>query len=95
MIVSYSNVDNKTSVMRNLNKLKNAKPPLDKISIRYDLSRKDREKEKKLQEEAKETNNSDSWDPNFIFVVRCMPWDRKIIKVKKKVEKQQKNPWTE
>ena len=92
VMVSYSNVDNKTSVMRNLNKLKNAKPPLDKISIRNDLSREDREKEKKLQEEAKEMNDSVSRDPNFVFVVRGMPWDRKIIKVKKKVDKTAKEP---
>ena len=74
LLVSYDTPDAKTGVMRNLHKLKASPPPFDNISIRHDMSKTEREREKKLQEEAKLMNQQQQVeDLSFVMVVRGQP----------------------
>lgn len=83
LLVSFSEMGDKEKVMGNLTKMKHAKEPLNKVSVKHDLTKIEREEEKKLLAEAK-TMNALEEDPTVKYIVRGMPWDRKIIKVKKK-----------
>ena len=88
LLVSYENLENKIKVMRNLYKLKHAKEPLKNISIRQDMSQSEREQEKALQDEAKAQNErQQAEDPRYMITVRGSPWDRHIVKVKKKASR--------
>ena len=85
MLVSFKNDDDKSKVMRNLYKLKNAKSPLNKISVKHDMTKQEREQDKKPEGEARSHNDRNS-DPTYKFVVTGLPWDRKIIKVRKRIQ---------
>ena len=83
LMITFDAEEDKTKVMKNLRKLKGAKKPWDKISVRNDLSREEREAEKILRDEARERSNREL-DPNFHFQLRGPPWDRKIQRVRKR-----------
>ena len=73
--------------MKNLYKLSKAAIPYKGISVRVkdDMTKQEREVDKKLQEEAKKSNERDP-DSDFFFRVRGLPWERKVVKVRKRVE---------
>jgi hypothetical protein len=82
LLVKFNETKHKSALMRNLKNLKDSKY---KISVREDMSKEDREVERALREEAK-TKNSDNVDPQWIYVVKGEPWNRRVVKVKKKTE---------
>ena len=71
--------------MNNLYKLSNAAMPFKGISVKDDMTKQEREVDKKLQDEAKISNQRDP-DSDFLFQVRGLPWKRKMVKVRKRVE---------
>jgi hypothetical protein len=79
LLVKFIDSAHKSVFMKNLRKLKDS--PY-KISIREDMSKEDREVERALREEAKAKN--ETVDPHWIHVVKGEPWNRRVVKVKKK-----------
>jgi hypothetical protein len=68
---------NKIKLMKNLFKLrKSSNDKFKKIWIQHDMTKEEREINKKLREEAKEKNQKDSKN---LYIVRGFPWERKII----------------
>ena len=53
-----------------------------KIGIKHDMSKEERLREAKLKKEAKEKQRNEA-SGNFIFLVRGLPWERKIVKIRK------------
>ena len=85
IMISFKKEEEKQAVMSNLRKLKNATKPLDKISVRNDMSKEEREEERKLREDVKRRNEA-SLDPNSIWILKGPPWDRKVERVPKRVK---------
>lgn len=69
--------------MRNSKNLKGSKY---NISVKEDMSREDREKERQLREEAGQKNEG-NLDPQWVYAVRGEMWNRKVVKLKKRGEK--------
>lgn len=85
VLVCFENKACKYNFMKNLNKLSAAKAPYNNISVKHDMTVQEREINKKLQEEAKRKNDEkEDLEPGFLYVVRGVPWERKIIKIRKK-----------
>ena len=58
LLVTFPDKDKKTSVMKNLHKVKRNKgDTFSEMVIKHDMSREDREKERLLQKEAREKNS--------------------------------------
>ena len=57
LLVTFPDEDKKASVMKNLHKLKTKAEPFREMVIKHDMSREDREKERLLQKEARETHS--------------------------------------
>lgn len=77
-------VDNnkKREILRNLHKLKdNTDERLNKVKMNHDLTIKEREQSKELQQEAKKKREQDK-SGEFTYKVRGPPWDMKILKIK-------------
>ena len=74
--------DDRSKIMRNLTKLKDAEERYRKISITYDYCQEDREKIKTKVVEAKQLEEGDQ-SKNFRYRVRGPPWDLRIIKIAK------------
>lgn len=83
LLVTFENEENKVKIMKNCYKLCEAKSPYNAIGVKHDMTVREREVDKKLQEEAKEQNKSVA-EEDFIYVVRGLPWDRKVVKIRKK-----------
>ena len=73
----------KHGLMSNLVNLSNASEGLRKISVRHDLTKKQRDEEKKLREEAKKMEAEDK-SGEFDYRIRGPPWERRIAKMKKR-----------
>jgi hypothetical protein len=82
LLVKFSEEKTKIRFMRNLSKLKNSQYT---ISVREDLSREDREKERELREEVSK-KNSENEDPQWFYIVKGETWNRRIVRVRKKTE---------
>jgi hypothetical protein len=80
LLVKFHDEKTKGLFMRNLNKLKDSDY---KISVREDLSREDRQKEKTLRDEVTQ-KNLENKDPQWQYVIKGEAWNRKIVRVKKK-----------
>ena len=83
ILVQFETEQDKVEMMKNLYKLGGSAAPYNKISIRQDMTRTERKADKKLQNEAK-SKNEETPEGNFIFQVRGPPWDRKVVKIRKK-----------
>jgi hypothetical protein len=90
LLVVFTEVDKKKSVFRNLNKLKGAKTPYNKISVTHDMTPNEREESKKLHQEAKEKEDNDGG--NWVYRVRGPPWARKIVRMQIKPKDRQEVP---
>ena len=84
LLVKFQNQADKEYLMSNLRRLKGGP----KISIKDDMSREDRNKEKALREEADAKNGSNQ-DQGFFYAVRGEKWNRRVIRIKKKVQSQE------
>lgn len=67
--------------MKNVYKLKDAREPFNKVSVKHDMTKEEREHEKNLRTEAKRLQEEDKTG-NFMFVVRGMPWEQQVRKIK-------------
>ena len=68
--------------MASLGNLKNAEEPYSRISISHDMTKEEREQNKKLLTEAKKLQDEDQG--NWTYKVRGPPWDLKIVKLSTK-----------
>lgn len=83
LLVTLPSKEEKANFMKNLGKLKNSEQPYNSLTIKHDMNREDREQEKQLQREAKDMSLADSQSKE-VYLVRGLPGERRIIKVKKK-----------
>ena len=75
----------KNYFMKNLNKLKNPPDQFKNLSSKHDMTDDERKDERLPQDIANEKNTSSNKDSkNFVFVVRGLLWDRKVVKLKQK-----------
>ena len=81
ILVRFESEAEKDGFMRQLYKLKGSN--FTHISVKQDMTREERETEKKLKEEAKNLNESNT-DPQIIYLVRGQTWDRRVVKMKKR-----------
>ena len=74
----------KERIMRNLYKLKNSKKKIfAKVGISHDMTKEERKKDIELKEEAKKRKEDEQSSRNY-YVVRGSPWNRYILKVKRR-----------
>ncbi len=83
LLVSFESAEDKVKVMKNLHSLQNAEESLKALSVSHDMSKEERSLNNKLRAEAKQLNNNPA-EENFTYVVRGDPWNRKIVKIKKR-----------
>lgn len=73
----------KDKILRNVYKLKNTENDmLKRISVSHDMTQDERQIDMQLKLEAKKKNESES--EHFFYVVRGNPWERYILKLRKK-----------
>ena len=82
LLVKFDQETERNEFMKRLYKLKDSN--YEKISVKADMTREEREAEKKLREEAK-VKNGENKAPNIIYLIRKETWDRKIAKITKRV----------
>ena len=82
VLVKFADENAKTRFMKNLYKLQDAPVPYKTMSVKHDMTPAEREQEKKLRDEVSKKNLD---HPNYVHLVREPPWNRHIIKVKKRV----------
>ena len=71
-------------IMRNVYKLKNTKNEmLKRIRVSHDMTQEERKYDMELRMEAKKRNEEEV-DQNLFYVVRGNPWERYILKLKKR-----------
>ena len=81
VLVSFAHVTKKEELMGTLGVLKEAEVPFSQLGISHDMSKQERENNKKLLNEAKRL--SDEEQGNWVYKVRGPPWNLKIVKIKK------------
>ena len=84
LLVSFENEQDKIDVIRNAYKMRDAEEPYNNMSIAQDMSPEERKQNRELKETAKARNQANQ-NTNDLYVVRGLPWDRKVVKVKKRV----------
>lgn len=73
----------KEKILRNVYKLKNTENAmLKKMRVSHDMTQEERQIDKELRLEARKKNEAETG--NFFYVVRGNPWERSILKFKKK-----------
>ena len=82
VLVQFKTMGIKNLVMESLGKLSNAEERFKRISITHDMTQKEREECKKMVEEANKRQQVESGE--FVFRVRGLPGDLKIVKLKKR-----------
>ena len=82
ILIATLTEDAKAKIMRNAYKLASCTSEYyRKIGVKHDKTREERQREGELKKEAKDKNENESG--NFIYLVRGMPWDRKLVRVRK------------
>ena len=83
--VALTEADKKYRIMKNLSRIKETpmESPFRKMSVTHDMSKSEREINKQKVLEAKAMNEQDK-SGKIKYIVKGPPWERKIIKVKKK-----------
>ena len=84
LLVSFENGKDKIDVIKNAYKMRDAEEPYNNTSIAQDMSPEERKQNRELKETAKARNQANQ-NTNDLYVVRGLPWDRKVVKVKKRV----------
>ena len=69
--------------MKNIKKLSNAHKKFARISIVHDMTSKEREDNRQRVQEAKEKNDLEI-SGEFKHIIVGPPWERKVIRVRKK-----------
>jgi hypothetical protein len=81
LLVSSDNPDLKIAILKNAHQLKGEESKFDKITLSHDMTRTERQEDKKLYEEAKEMEIKSKG--NVLYKVRGPPGARRIIKLQK------------
>ena len=81
MLIEFSNAHVKNLVMGSLTNLGSAQDEFKGVTISHDMTIKERELCKQLVEEARKKQNEDSG--NFIYRVRGLPGQMKIVKFRR------------
>ena len=79
LLIQISSDDKKRMLFKNLRMLQEAPDKFKQVSVKHDLTEKQRKREKELREEAKKKEADTSGEATF--KVRGPPWARKIVKV--------------
>ena len=61
------------------------------MSVKHDMTREERQKDKALREQAKKSQDEDA-SGNFRYVVRGLPWERQIRKIKVQQKEREERP---
>ncbi len=85
LLIELVSDEKKPALFKNLSKLQNAPDKYKSVSVKNDLTPKQRELEKNLREEAKKKEEEASGEAKF--KVRGPPWDRRITKIETKQKK--------
>ena len=83
MKVTFDSEKSKKSFMSKLSKLAKAPKKFNRISVAHDMTKTERETNKKLVEEAKKKNQDDPSE-NWTYRVRGLPGNLKVVKITKK-----------
>ena len=67
--------------MKNVHKLRKADDTFRMMSVKHDMTQEKRDQDKKLGAEAKDKQEIDKSE-NFLYLVRGMPWERHMQKIK-------------
>ena len=81
VLVNFGSLEQKLQIFRQASKLKNAGPKLSSIKVSNDLTKSERENEKKLFLQAKQLEEKSLGESRFR--VRGPPWARKVVKLSK------------
>ena len=82
MLITISEEIKKREIFRNLNKIRDAGSPFNKVTITHDMTKKQKEELKIKIETAKEMEQKDNSD-EYIFRVRGPPWNWYIKRIQK------------
>ena len=85
LLIEVTSDEKKPALFKNLTKLQNAPEKYRSISVKNDLTPKQREQEKALREEAKKKEDEASGEAKF--KVRGPPWDRRVVKIEERKKK--------
>ena len=83
LLIQFKELETKKQLFKNLRKLQQADENIKILSISHDLTPEEREENRALLAEAKEKEAN---EPDYIFQVRGPPWNRAIIKIKRKTD---------
>ena len=83
LLIQFKELETKKQLFKNLRKLQQAEENIKILSISHDLTPEEREENRALLAEAKEKEAN---EPDYIFQVRGPPWNRVIIKTKRKTD---------
>ena len=84
LIVTFQEAT-KVKIMKNAYKLNNSENDyFKKIGIKHDMTKDERSKDLELKKEAKSLQENQAEGEDFLFLVRGLPWERRIIKRKKR-----------
>ena len=83
--IALTEADEKHRIMKNLSRIKETpmESPFRKMSVTHDMSKSEREINKQKVLEAKAMNEQDK-SGKIKYIVKGPPWERKMIKIKKK-----------
>ncbi|KAH3736226.1 hypothetical protein DPMN_042789 [Dreissena polymorpha] len=81
VIIGTFKEEAKIRIMKNTHKLSSSKSDYFRtIGIKHDMAKEERQRDKDQKKEAKDLTEKET--KNFVHVVRGMPWERRIVKVR-------------
>ena len=81
MLITLKEENNQREIFQNLNKIREAGAPFDKVTVAHDLTTKQKKGLKDKIKEAREERNDESGE--FMYWVHGTPWSWYIKKIKK------------
>ena len=83
LLITLKEEEKKRELFQNLNKIRDAGEPFNKVIITHDLTKKQKDELKELVEQAKEKEKEDQ-SGEYMYCVRGPPWSWFIKKIPKK-----------
>ena len=84
LIVTFKE-STKVKIMKNAYKLTNSDNDyFKKVGLKHDMTKEERSKDLELKKEAKNLQENQAEGEDFLYLVRGLPWERRIIKRKRK-----------
>ena len=85
LLITINEEIKKKEIFRNLNKIRDAGSPFNKVTITHDMTKKQKEELKIKMETAKEMEQKDNPD-EYMYRVRGPPWNWYIKRIQKKMQ---------